>query len=479
LQSKTRSLSDFAAALSGRFPRLTSLIFRGILTCLSVVCVQRAPFSQIILRRKELHVKKPVLNLSIVVALLAVGLLAACAPTTATSQPTAEATLEQPTVAPTSTSAAANAQPADENAITTASGLQYVEIEKGTGPAPQPGEVVVVNYRGTLEDGTEFDNSYVRGEPFQFALGQGMVIPGWDEGVALMHEGGKAKLIIPPDLAYGEAGAGSTIPPNATLIFEVELVSIQPGSPEAPTAVDEADYTTSPSGLKYYDLQTGDGPAVQEGDVVSIDFTAWLTDGTKIGSSIDTGTPVVFPAGRGQVIPGWDEGVLSMQVGGQRQLVIPSELAFGDQGSSGMIPPNATLIIELTLNSISPGSPAAPTEVDPADYTTTDSGLEYYDLKIGDGPSPEAGQEVTVQYTGWLTDGTKFDSSIDRGQPLTFPVGMGQVIPGWDEGVMSMKVGGQRQLVIPSDLGYGPDGYSGVIPPNATLIFEVELVDVK
>jgi peptidylprolyl isomerase len=467
---------------------LTAPLFHGILIRLSVVSKQRASFSQNILSGKELHVKRSVLYLGIVVALLAFGLLAACAPTTPTSQPTAEATMEQPvteataaepTTAPASTPAAAEAQPGDENAITTASGLQYIEIVKGTGPAPQPGEVVVVDYRGTLEDGTEFDNSYDRGEPFKFALGRGLVIPGWDEGIAMMHVGGKAKFIIPPDLAYGEAGAGSSIPPNATLIFEVELLDVQPGSPEAPTAVDEADYTTTDSGLKYYDLQVGDGPGVEQGDVVSVDYTVWLMDSTKVTSSIDRDSPAVYAAGMEQVFAGWDEGVMSMKVGGQRQLVIPSDLAFGEEGLGDTVPPNATLIMEVQLNSVSPGSPAAPQEVDPADYTTTDSGLQYYDFKVGDGASPEAGQQVTVQYTGWLTDGTKFDSSIDHGEPFTFVVGAGQVIPGWDEGVMSMKVGGQRQLMIPSDLAYGPDGYPGLIPPDATLIFEVELLDVK
>jgi peptidylprolyl isomerase len=97
----------------------------------------------------------------------------------------------------------------------------------------------------------------------------------------------------------------------------------------------------------------------------------------------------------------------------------------------------------------------------------------------GDGPSPETGQTVTVHYTGWLEDGTKFDSSLDRGQPFTFAIGMGQVIAGWDEGVATMKVGGKRQLVIPSELGYGEQGAGAVIPPNATLIFEVELLAVQ
>lgn len=111
-----------------------------------------------------------------------------------------------------------------------------------------------------------------------------------------------------------------------------------------------------------------------------------------------------------------------------------------------------------------------------ADYTTTPSGLQYRDLEAGTGASPQSGQTVTVHYTGTLTDGTKFDSSRDRGQPFQFRLGVGQVIKGWDEGVATMKVGGRRELVIPPELGYGARGAGGVIPPNATLIFDVELL---
>ena len=109
----------------------------------------------------------------------------------------------------------------------------------------------------------------------------------------------------------------------------------------------------------------------------------------------------------------------------------------------------------------------------------TTSGLEYVDLVVGTGAQPSAGQTVSVHYTGWLTDGRKFDSSVDRGQPLVFPVGRGRVIKGWDEGVGSMKVGGKRKLTIPPHLGYGAAGAGGVIPPNATLVFEVELLGVQ
>ncbi|MDZ7958877.1 MAG: FKBP-type peptidyl-prolyl cis-trans isomerase [Aulosira sp. DedQUE10] len=114
-----------------------------------------------------------------------------------------------------------------------------------------------------------------------------------------------------------------------------------------------------------------------------------------------------------------------------------------------------------------------------ANAVTTPSGLKYIELKEGTGATPQTGQKVVVHYTGTLEDGTKFDSSRDRNSPFDFTIGRGQVIKGWDEGLSTMKVGGRRQLIIPPELGYGARGAGGVIPPNATLIFDVELLDVK
>lgn len=125
-----------------------------------------------------------------------------------------------------------------------------------------------------------------------------------------------------------------------------------------------------------------------------------------------------------------------------------------------------------------PAVPSGPTKVT-GEPTKTASGLEYWDIKVGTGAVAIAGKKVKVDYTGWLTNGKKFDSSVGTGRPFDFLLGGGQVIKGWDEGVAGMKVGGKRQLRIPPDLAYGAAGYSSVIPPNATLIFDVQLVDVQ
>ncbi len=240
-------------------------------------------------------------------------------------------------------------------------------------------------------------------------------------------------------------------------------------------------FTTTESGLQYKVTEEGDGRKPETGEVVSVHYTGYLEDGTEFDSSVDTGQPFSFAVGRGLVIPGWDEGIALLNLGDKATLIIPSELAYGPQGAgNGIIPPDATLTFDVELVDIRPGSPESPMEVSEDDYTTTDSGLQYFDFEEGDGPTAEAGQQVSVHYTGWLLDGTKFDSSLDRGSPFTFQLGSGGVIAGWDEGVAGMKVGGSRQLLIPSDLAYGDTGAGGgQIPPGATLLFEVELLDVQ
>jgi len=229
------------------------------------------------------------------------------------------------------------------------------------------------------------------------------------------------------------------------------------------------------SGLEYRDVKQGTGEAPEYGQTCVMHYTGWLWEdnakGKKFDSSLDRDTPFSFHVGESEVIKGWDEGVSTMTVGTKRELLIPPELAYGARGAGGVIPPNATLLFEVELLELR------------GKWQKTETGLKYMDRKEGTGATPKSGQTCVVHYTGWLWQndarGKKFDSSVDRREPFSFRVGEGEVIKGWDEGVSTMKVGGKRKLFVPAKLGYGADGSPPVIPPGATLLFDVELLKVQ
>jgi peptidylprolyl isomerase len=238
----------------------------------------------------------------------------------------------------------------------------------------------------------------------------------------------------------------------------------------------KGDTVTTKSGLKYIVVKTGEGKKAEDGDIVTVNYTGWLTDGKKFDSSLDRNQPFPVTLGNHQVIAGWEEGLTGMAKGGERILIIPPDLAYGER-AVGPIPANATLVFQVDVLDVSP--PRKPPIYDEKDVKTTKSGLKYVVLEEGKGAKPEKGQTVQVDYTGWLLDGKMFDSSLDRGQPFEFVLGAGRVIKGWDEGVAMMNVGSKYLLIIPPDLAYGARGAGGVIPPNATLLFEVNLLGVK
>ena len=224
--------------------------------------------------------------------------------------------------------------------------LVIEDVTAGTGEEALVGDLLEVKYVGALLDGgSEFDASWNRGQTFFIPIGVGAVIPGWDQGIVGMREGGRRLLIIPPELAYGSSGAGAAIPPNAVLVFVVDLISVVDlPMPQIP------DTTKIGGSLEVEDLAEGSGEVVESGDTVSVHYLGTLTDGTVFDSSWSRGRPFTTQIGVGMVIQGWDQGIVGMREGGRRLLKIPSDLAYGEAGSSsGSIGPNTPLLFVVDL----------------------------------------------------------------------------------------------------------------------------------
>ncbi|MFT5516485.1 MAG: FKBP-type peptidyl-prolyl cis-trans isomerase [Rhodothermales bacterium] len=216
--------------------------------------------------------------------------------------------------------------------------------------------------------------------------------------------------------------------------------------------------------LLIVDVTPGDGERVGPGQTLKVLYTGQLQNGTQFDSTDERGTPWYFTMVTGQVLEGWLEGLDGMLVGGTRRLTIPPHLAFGSQGrcltdGTCPIPPNATLIYDVTVLDIL-------VEV------------EVEDVVEGTGLVADNGKLVAVGYTGTFVDGQVFDSSELSGQPIVFTLGVGTVIAGWDQGLVGMREGGIRNLIIPPHLAYGAAGRSS-IPAYSTLKFRVEMVKVE
>ena len=360
--------------------------------------------------------------------------------------------------------------------LKTESGLQIKIYNPGTGDFPSSGDKVLVHYTGKLLDGTVFDSSIERNQPFNFEIGSGQVIKGWDEGIALLKKGGQATLIIPPALGYGSREMGK-IPANSVLLFDVTLIDIQKGINIKPYDTSGKTVMTTNSGLNYYIIENGNGEKAIPGRNVKINYTGYLQDGKMFDSTIKKGQLFKFNLGSGAIMRGLDEGVALMRIGDKVRFILPPELGFGDK-ENAVIPANSTLVFDVELVEIEPEVKVEPFNIKDKKTYTTNSGLQYIIEKEGNGKSPKNGQTVILHYTGYLQDGSIFDSSVRRNETFSFPLGEGKVIKGWEEGIALMKVGDRIRFIIPPDLAYG-DRSVASIPPNSTLIFDVELIDIK
>jgi len=256
-----------------------------------------------------------------------------------------------------------------------------------------------------------------------------------------------------------------------------------------------SDVKTLPSGLKFVDDSLGTGREAKASDLVSIHFKGWMVpkdsagelfsdwslDQSKnmlsLGDSKMRNQPVKYVLNSGSFIKGTDEGIVGMKVGGVRSMIIPSSLAYGEAGI-GFVPPNTDLKVVVELLEVKDRIEVKMWEVDSTLFKTTASGIKYVIISQGEGPAVEAGKVVTVHYSGFLKDGTLFDSSVERDEPIMFVVGQGQVVPGWDEGLQLLKKGDKARFIIPPQLGYGEMALEK-IPANSTLIFDTEVIDIK
>ena len=362
--------------------------------------------------------------------------------------------------------------------IKTSSGLQYAILEKGSGIKVHRGDTVKVHYTGRLQaTDSVFDSSVKSGTPFEFPLSRARVIKGWDEGIALLKVGDKARLIIPPGIGYGDKDYGP-IPANSTLVFDIEVLGTKPGI--RPFEYKKKDTFKTASGVKYQIVKANPtGTKVTSDSKVKVNSIIYLSDGTIIDASADRGKPSTVMFGKNPNFKGFDEGLQLMRQGEKYRLFVPYQLAFGENGIKGLIPPKATIIYDIEVVSVEPQPKAVPFEIEGKHIDTTVSGLKYIVVKKGTGEHATFGKMVKVHYTGYLDNGKIFDSSIERDEPIEFPLGKGMVIPGWEEGIALMSVGDKIRLIIPYQLAYGVAGRPPLIPAKAQLTFDVELIDVK
>lgn len=245
--------------------------------------------------------------------------------------------------------------------------------------------------------------------------------------------------------------------------------------PRRPRPLPDSGVTERPSGLKWWDIERGVGAPPTEGQVVQVDYTAWLESGMAVETTSDGLSPLRFVIGAGLVPPALDEGVRGMSVGGKRQLIAPPELAYGDEGVLNRIPPGAVLTYELTLTdhwSVPDTPPPA------ADWTVLPSGVRISDLVVGGGRVLQPRRVAYMDYAMWA-DGALVGSSFDQPQPMRARVGVGALLEGWEQGLVDLRVGGRRLIEVPPELAYGTEGSGTEIPPDASLLIEVQLRRVR
>jgi peptidylprolyl isomerase len=393
------------------------------------------------------------------------------------------------------------------------------------------GSIVTMSLSYGLKDSVVFDSKMMP-EPIVMSMMDPQYPGDFFEAFQLFRQGDSATFILKAGPFFTKTVGQPAVPEFATeetdMYFHVKLTKVQ--SQEQAEAdrlarneemrqmetfnlqqyVAQNNISVSPSatGVYYIETKKGSGKSPEKEQYVTAHFTVYLLGNpNKLFSTYDRGEPIDFKFGSPFENEGFQEVIGQMKEGGKADAIVPSSMAFGERGAGEIVPPFSTLYYNVELVDVmttqewdkKQADATAKKEAENAKKakeeegliqkylkdnnivptTVLPNGLIYFEKQAGTGNSPVEGKKVKVHYTGRLVDGTVFDSSVDRGEPLEFVIGRGGVIQGWDTGIPLMKVGGKAILIIPSKIGYGERGMGNQIPPFSTLVFDVELVEAE
>lgn len=244
-----------------------------------------------------------------------------------------------------------------------------------------------------------------------------------------------------------------------------------------PESKADAVNTMLENGLMIEDVVVGRGEPADSLSFVTLHYTGYLADSTLFEARAEESTPLTIQLTRENVIEGWFWGIQGMRKGGVRTLIVPPNLAYGSTGIAGIIPKDATLRFVIELHETK--RPPEPWQIDLSELQSTPDGLRHVVVETGRGKLPKQGDILTLHYSGYLSDGRIFDSSVYRGEDFEVIAGSGTLIPGWESTLLRMKAGERRAVFIPPHLAFGEGGFSGRIPPNDTIRFDIELFSVE
>ncbi len=397
------------------------------------------------------------------------------------------------------------------------SGLYYkFYLQDTEGKKASKDDILTVHMIYRIHDSVIFD-SRTLDAPFKFPLQEPSFKGDVFEGLAMMAVGDSATFIINSD-SLKRFGTIPNLPESAMLYFDVKMIGIQSKADfdretelqkqkdalalqklkdveqQDILAYVEANHIRvkpTENGLYIIPVRTGGGANTMAGNVVEINYSASQFDGSKLVSTTDgEAGPVYFELGKQFEIPGIEQALMTMRVGGKVKVVVPSDLAYGDNGIQDFVPPCTPVVFDVELlkvikkevyvkmmedkekTTIEAYLAAQSWNVEPDEY-----GLYYLETQSGKGAKAAVGSTVSINYSGKLMDGTVFDASA-KNNPLTFQLGKGEVIPGLDIGITHMSPGAKATLIIPSKLAYG-DKYAGIIPPYTPIVYDIELIQAK